>query len=395
MSEATTSILKRRTEGDEELFKIKKEVIRLEDPSNRQTVSQEWDALEFTKSLDSETLDQKKARGLNCSTYFATLLNEGLPEKPTRKFVKMCTETEEMEDVLVEWKGYDQRHVSRDEIIRRVSDVVAIMNSPPSFLHNVLPSLGFFEDPRYNNSTLKWVGIVYRTSFLGARIKFRTLQSLLERSPQDNKSFKTIPHLVWKPPLGDRFQLALRLAETLLSIHNCGWFHKGLRPDNIGFFTSGQKSVRDPFLLGWEYSRSGQKGQCTENVLSWSGEADLYRHPGYDAEHLPENDGDEVTREGRFRAEFDQYALGCVLLEIGMWRRLTDLAGAGRMMANPDVELREQWRLRLKDKAEKLLMDMGEVYSRVVLNLLCGLDADGRGADFWDTVVLQLSRCHV
>lgn len=40
----------------------------------------------------------------------------------------------------MEWKGYDRREIKQDEVIRRVSNVICILNSPASFLDNILPS---------------------------------------------------------------------------------------------------------------------------------------------------------------------------------------------------------------------------------------------------------------
>jgi hypothetical protein len=61
-------------------------------------------------------------------------------------------------------------HSSRDMITRRASYIVTILNCPSLLLLNVIPSLGFFEDLRYNSSTHKLAVIIYGTLFLGARI---------------------------------------------------------------------------------------------------------------------------------------------------------------------------------------------------------------------------------
>lgn len=229
---------------------------------------------------------------------------------------------------------------------------------------------------------MNWICIVYDTLTLGNKSrKLRTLRELLARPPELSKR----PHQdIWKLSLGGRFKLGLRIAETLLTTQNCGWLHKGIRPENIVFFTSSEKSVTDPYLLAWEYSRSGRQGQKSEEVQTWNSDTDLYQHPDYFGEP-------RGLEEGRYRPYFDHYQLGCVLLEIGMWRLLGNL---GRPKDVPvDDGWRRMWRLKPRDKAVRLAVDMGEMYSGVVLDLLSGLNEDQREREFWDAVVPRLSQC--
>jgi hypothetical protein len=377
MHESAASALKKRIEEDTPPISLGGISMSLDED---QRISQELRALELVRSLEAESQEQKEARKLDFDSCFPELAREELPVQPLRTVVK-CVQGGTVQQVLVEWKGYNPKEISRNEVISRVSDVVSMLNSPPSFLHNVLPSAGFFEDARSNNSPMNWVGIVYETFSLGNKRKLRTLRELLTRPSELSKR----PHQdIWKPPLGDRFKLGLRIAETLLTTHNCGWLHKGIRPENIVFFTPSEKSIADPYLLGWEYSRSGKQGQKSEEVRTWNSDTDLYQHPDYFG-------GAAGPEEGRYRPYFDHYQLGCVLLEIGMWRLLGDL---GRPKDVPvDDEWRRMWRFKLRDKAARLSVDMGEIYSGVVLDLLTGLNEDQKEREFWDAVVLRLSRC--
>lgn len=52
---------------------------------------------------------------------------------------------------------------------------------------------------------------------------------------------------------------------------------------------------------------------------------------------------------------------------------------------------RERWKDHLEKKARILQLEMGEIYSNVVLNLLRGLDGDE--IEYWDGVVLRLGEC--
>lgn len=381
MHEAAASALRKRLENDP--LAVPPEALRSISSSldDDQRIAQELHAHQLVKDLEAESQKQKESRIIvDFAKSFPELVQVELPSDPVRSVTKYVR-SGSSEPVLIEWKGYDPKEITRDAVISRVSDVVCMLNSSPTFLHNVLPSVGFFEDTRSNNHPLNWVGIAYNTSPLGNKRNIRTLRDLLSRP---SGPLKTASQEIWKPPLGHRFKLALRIAETLMTTQNCGWMHKGIRPENIVFFTVSQKSVTDPYLLGWEYSRSGEKGQKTEPIRTWNTDSDLYQHPDYFV---------EVTgpEESRYKPYFDHYQLGCVLLEIGMWRLLGDL---GRRKDIPiDDEWRRMWRLKLKDKAARLAVDMGEIYSGVVLDLLTGLNEHGEERNFWDAVVLQLKQC--
>ncbi|KAH8900177.1 hypothetical protein GQ53DRAFT_758276 [Thozetella sp. PMI_491] len=378
MHESTASALKKRSD-EVAMNERSLGVSNVLDEGQR--VRRELDARELAKRLDDESQLEKESRCLDFLSKFAHLAQEDLPDQPFRTATDLAGD-HGAQSVLVEWKGYDKREISREQTIRRVSDVVCMLNSPAGFLHNVLPSAGFFEDPRSNNSPLRWVGIVYNTSSLGNRKKMRTLRELLSKPEGPVKQQRDS----WKPPLGDRFRLALRIAETLLAVHNCGWFHKGIRPENIVFFTTSGNSITDPYLLGWEYSRSGNPGEKSEELRTQNADVELYQHPDYFQE--------VEAGEGRYKTCFDHYQLGCVLLEIGMWKLLGDM---GRMKrggnAPVDAEWQETCRLQLMHRAKKLAVEMGEIYTNVVLKLLSGLHEDGRDGEFWDVAVLQLARC--
>ncbi len=378
MHEATASTLKNTGIYVETAALLNRQP--LHEPLDReQRVIKEMQALRLATNLGSETDREKFARKLDFASCFPDLSQEELPARPTRKEARLARASVSQQ-VLVEWKAYDPKKISREEVIRRVSDVVAILNSPLNFLHNILPSPGFFEDDRYHNSPYNWVGVVYDMTPLGNTAKMRTLRDLLTR-PAAESSKKPIE--LWKPPLGDRFKLALRIAETILTVHNCGWLHKGISPENVVLLPSRGEPVADPDPMGWECSRSRKPDQKSEELQSWYTDAELYQHPEYFEEVQPD--------ESRYKLHFDHYQLGCVLLEIGMWRLLGELTRPKKVPGDDDWS--KSWRLKLREKAERLAVDMGEIYSKVVLNLLTGIDSEGREGEFWDVVVLQLSHC--
>jgi hypothetical protein len=338
-------------------------------------------AREHVARLEAETETQKLDRRLDILE-FPELIQADLPSRRTRQMTAFkrdaCT-------VLVEWKEYDPAHLQRNEIIARVSDTTAILNFPPSFMRNLLSSPGFFEDNRSNDRGTRWIGIVYRMSQFEQSQKCRNFRDLLSRvQAGQGKEFAKTQDL-WKPALGDRFKLAVVLSQTMLSIHNCGWYHKGFRPENILFF-SNAKSIDNPYLLGWDYARLAQDGQKTETVLSWTSDAELYQHPGLQEPAISKS-------SSRFRLEYDQYQLGCILLEVGYWRLLGDIKRRSSHRSFSGDGWQESWREYLIGKARKLDTEMGSIFSEVVVNLLQGLNDGGRELEFWDSVVLELNKC--
>jgi hypothetical protein len=172
--------------------------------------------------------------------------------------------------------------------------------------------------------------------------------------------------------------LARRLSEILLSLHNCGWLHKGILPENIIFLPAPKVDFKEPFLVGWNYSREDKGGHLTETVATASPDDLLYRHP------------DHVNRL-YYKQEYDHYQLGCLLIEIAYWETLPELRDK---MPNKPEPGSQEWMEVLVEQAGRIKRDMGEIYSDVVLSLLRGLDFDGHVGDFWEDVVFALYQCN-
>jgi hypothetical protein len=189
-----------------------------------------------------------------------------------------------------------------------------------------------------------------------------------------------------KPSLNDRFSMAHSLALTILNVHASAWVHKNIWSRGILLFletptgvstsglyehrlsapTTGKKIVS--YLSDWGYARSVQQG--TDMRSDFEVEPNLYRHP---------------SRQGRPTQQFsrlhDIYALGVVLLEIGLWVTLS------RLMETKIREAESSGRLpRPKKVVEDLMMlaaqglpkEMGIGYTRAVLACL---KADFRGTE--------------
>ena len=157
-----------------------------------------------------------------------------------------------------------------------------------------------------------------------------------------------------RPTLGERFRLARALAETLFNFHSVDWLHKSIRSDNILLFR-GMKSFNfsEPYLFGFEFSRAEGDQSTTDNDDSLIN--NLYRHPR--RQGLP---------DARFSILHDIYALGVVLLEVGIWRPLSGFDDFSSM-APDDIKnsLIEHANVRLPHY-------MGQDYADAVVKCLDG-----------------------
>ncbi|GIK06317.1 hypothetical protein Aspvir_001964 [Aspergillus viridinutans] len=203
-----------------------------------------------------------------------------------------------------------------------------------------------------------------------------------------------------KPSLNDRFSVAHSLALTVSNLHASAWLHKNIWSRGILLFLETPTGTRASglyahrltpspdnntkivsYLSDWGYARSVQQG--TDMRFDFEVEPNLYRHP---------------SRQGRptqqFSREHDIYALGVVLLEIGLWVTLSRLV---------EGKIREAETSGRLPRAKKVLEDlvalaqqglpkeMGVGYTRAVLACLRGEFRGNEGpalaVDFQEKVV--------
>jgi hypothetical protein len=184
----------------------------------------------------------------------------------------------------------------------------------------------------------------------------------------------------FKPSLGERFRIAHCLALTLSNVHGSAWVHKniwsrgillfqhsddGLYPltslDKASSNDSGQTSLL-AFLGHWGYARPIDG--ATEMRSDFEIEPNFYRHP--DRQGLP-------TRQ--FSRAYDIYALGVVLLEIGLWKTISQLFSARIKDAQRTGKLPKPRDVRnaLVTLAQKeVAKEMGEAYAAAVVQCLEG-----------------------
>ena len=121
------------------------------------------------------------------------------------------------------------------------------------------------------------------------------------------------------PDLDTRLSWALRLAETVLQLHTAGWVHKSISPAHILFLKrqgqteSESRQFAGPYLSGFGYAREISPSAFSEEQQNMN-EENAYRHAL-----------SQGSRKSFFRPKFDMYALGIVLIELGLWSSIKDI----------------------------------------------------------------------
>jgi len=197
------------------------------------------------------------------------------------------------------------------------------------------------------------------------------------------------------PSLGDRLILALRLANCLLTMHTCGWLHKGVAPHNVLFFqpeSDGDDDdprsgvLREPFLVGFEYSREEShraEDAAYSETMTMETEMAFYRHPS-----------SQGSSRSKYKKLYDIYSLGLVLLDIALWK---STAAVCRNAAPREIRRTVIERYLSGDVAYRA----GNIYQEVIKTCLTG-DFGERGseknwleAQFLKRVVHRLELCTV
>jgi hypothetical protein len=217
-----------------------------------------------------------------------------------------------------------------------------------------LPCLGYIDQPGKHRFLF-----VYRLpSEMTTLLTFQplTLHSLISGNVRN------------KPPLGNRFFMAHALASTVLNIHTFGWVHKSIWSRGVimlpssGVSTSSGSRWLKPYLTGWGIARAVIDG--TELAADNEIESNFYRHPKR-----------QGKPEDTFDIEHDLYALGVVLLEIGVWETIGMMFATEIDQATATNHLPEAEGLRtayIQKAYAKLSKEMGEAYMTAVVKCLTG-----------------------
>ena len=251
--------------------------------------------------------------------------------------------------ILVEWREFGRQSADKtvqSELLVRADAIAEMLGQKKPEEFCALHCRGFFHNPKRSA-----FGLVFdfpKIESLNPRaVEPRSLHSLLEQTLGQPKHH---------PTHDDRFWIAHKLCRAVLEFHMVDWLHKSLSSFNVVFFpTSGSLEddwFRQPYVVGFSHSRP-------DEVSSYSGGPELsrtdpYQHPSYFVDK-------------RYRAEYDYYSIGLVLLEIGLW---VPLSGMIKKLQHCSFE---QIRQHLIEKQLPFLKQtMGRHYYEAVKSCLQG-----------------------
>lgn len=255
--------------------------------------------------------------------------------------------------VLVEWRNgfkstssIEGRRYRLDQLVCALSQMSASPPMTPSheagltetISFGVLECLGWLMiDLDYSR-----IGLVFR---LPDQQTYRPI-SLYEMIRRDRRARHP------GPALGTRFSIAFRLVKRVASMIVVGWLHKSMRSHNVLLFKQSVSEPRhssiitsngaedtkrqpchqdseDLYLTGFSYARPGDLNDADLSTLpSYNPAFSLYRPPrsmlqihSPDA-NSPPNNQPLTSHPG---ATLDIYGLGIILLEIGLWKTISEI----------------------------------------------------------------------
>ncbi|KAF9632041.1 hypothetical protein BFW01_g2903 [Lasiodiplodia theobromae] len=288
--------------------------------------------------------------------------------------------------VWIEFKTYEPRVFDGQpdpKVTNRIKALVALLKENNRSRQFRAPRcLGYFRDidPDTEEDRYRF-GIVFeKPSFVSQSTKPISLLDLLRATERG---------IMEMPSLTDRVQLAKVITEALERLHAVNWLHKGLRSENIIFFSDeiepedlesygmGEQDepippavdFSKPYLSGFDYSRPAQNEDLTEKPPE-NAEYDLYRHPSVQGSR------GSIDNAANFQKTFDIYALGIILLEIAYWQPIDHILNVDLPRARPSTTLRV--RQRLLDERKLLAhvkSNAGVVLEQAVRACLVGEEA--------------------
>ena len=130
-------------------------------------------------------------------------------------------------------------------------------------------------------------------------------------------------------------------------MHCTGWMHHNLSSKSIIFSsTSGKPALCQPYLSGFEYSRTVTTWTSAVKDLYCNLPDRLYYHPSYIFfKYFTQIYGASYHNETCFRFRHDYYSLGLILLEIGLWKSLNgmDVLREPPALSDPWFPAPESW----------------------------------------------------
>ncbi|CAG8978971.1 hypothetical protein HYALB_00012254 [Hymenoscyphus albidus] len=191
------------------------------------------------------------------------------------------------------------------DLSQQVAKVSALQCEPKGENFRILPGLGFLSEslivPRF--------GFVYKLPENRLGCKYIFLSDLLDQ--------------VKVVPLNIRVRTASALCEAVINLHSVGWYHKGIKSENVIIFESAAScnteskdtyvrwDFANPYFVGFDCSRPAEAE--TRGTVDFLIRSNIYRHP------------ERWGRSMRFERHHDLYALGILLVEIACWKTLPSM----------------------------------------------------------------------
>ncbi len=272
------------------------------------------------------------------------------------KFSEVDKNLQGKSKVLVEYKEYGQPPKRQNMTTcanpndeTRVRQLASLLSSSGSHDLRTLPFKGYV-----NQENRK------RHAFI-----FKFPENALRAEPTSLHSMIDAESLTSRLSLPSRFHVAQTVSKTIGAFHADGWVHKSVRSQSIVFFQSLELppplAVKSPYLVNFEYSRP--ETAVTLFTSYDDLERNLYCHP---------------DRQGPPKTSFsklhDLYALGVVLLEIGIWQTVLSIYKqyCGRMKEGVTPSPRDIQKIFIDVAKKRLSHHMGPAYVSAVLACLSG-----------------------
>jgi hypothetical protein len=286
--------------------------------------------------------------------------------------------------VIVERRRFS---VEQSSALETTKDTIRKLLGTPSRHWPILSCYGarlVYAPPDYAWGDATVLDVLYTFPVLSSSMSMpRTLQQVLRC--KNNPSGRGQPN----QPLNTRVRLAKSVANAVLFVHIAGLVHKNIRPETILLFPPTTQMVQqyepdlgDAFLVGFTESRDvaavsySSDQEKREHLLAWFNR--IYEHPSR-----------ETAGVTRYTMLHDIYALGVVLLEIGIWRSFV----GGPMRFGGDTVPAPLWAFNgriptsraeskgclIKFAQDTLPFCMGDSYTEVVLSCLTCMD-NGEGS---------------
>jgi hypothetical protein len=270
------------------------------------------------------------------------------------------------------------------DVADHISRASSLLRQPPSQRAELrlLPCVGYIEEvdrERRLGTVQARYALVYQLPmqpFPGlqqpdiVRYKMRSLRQLLLGTSKQGLQL---------PLLETRFDIARSLCRAMLLYHSSGWVHHDFRSSNVlftqdspGDYGGAMSSVPvtydgiridKPYVVGFGHARDEADMSLTfadqKSISQTLGQQRLYWSPAYLAS------SGQMRKTASFQRTHDIYSLGCVMLEIGVWKALETYTWHSRYDGNHAL-----WHKRLLQELPKLGAMCGSRYKEAVTNCL-------------------------